>query len=175
MASESLSAQETRNVETFHKVIDLGFSQGKLDSLDGPFTRDFQEHQDGMNPPDLEGTKGAISQVRISFPDLKLEIVDFITKGEMAWFRLKGHGTHMGQFGPMPATGKRIEIDVIDICRFQDGLIAEHWGIPDRFSVMRQIGLPQPPKWLFRLLTRRHKADLGTNGPYNSIHNVIDT
>ena len=175
MASVPLSDQEARNIETFRKVVELGFSQGKLDSLDSLFTRDFQEHQDGMNPPNREGVKKAIAQLRTSFPDLKLEIADFIIKGDKGWFRLKGQGTHLGQFGPMPATNRKVVVDVIDICRFENGLIAEHWGIPDRFSVMRQIGLPQPPRWLFRLLSRRQGTDLGTNLPYSSVHNVIDT
>ncbi len=40
-----------------------------------------------------------------------------------------------------PPTGKSIRITVIDICRFQDGKIAEHGGVADRFSVMQQIGV----------------------------------
>ncbi|MCI0397830.1 MAG: ester cyclase [Chloroflexi bacterium] len=37
-------------------------------------------------------------------------------------------------------------ITVFDICRFSDGKIVEHWGVPDRFAVMAQLGLlPQPP------------------------------
>jgi predicted ester cyclase len=35
----------------------------------------------------------------------------------------------------------------MDICRFVDGKLVEHWGVPDRFALLHQIGaLPPPPK-----------------------------
>jgi predicted ester cyclase len=43
-------------------------------------------------------------------------------------------------------SGKRVAIDVIDICRFANGKLVEHWGIPDRFALLHQVGaLPPPP------------------------------
>ncbi|MFN2103528.1 MAG: ester cyclase [Candidatus Promineifilaceae bacterium] len=30
---------------------------------------------------------------------------------------------------------------VVDICRFEEGKIVEHWGIPDRFHLITQLGL----------------------------------
>ena len=37
-------------------------------------------------------------------------------------------------------------IDVIDIARFEDGKMVEHWGVPDRLGGMMQLGLvPGPP------------------------------
>jgi predicted ester cyclase len=45
-----------------------------------------------------------------------------------------------------PPTGKSFTITVIDICRFVNGKIVEHWGVPDRFHQLTQIGvLPPPP------------------------------
>jgi predicted SnoaL-like aldol condensation-catalyzing enzyme len=34
-----------------------------------------------------------------------------------------------------------VRIDVIDIVRFQDGKIVEHWGVPDQLGVLLQLGL----------------------------------
>ncbi len=45
----------------------------------------------------------------------------------------------MGQ----PPTGSPLAIQVIDITRFGDGLIAEHWGVPDRFALMKKVGALQ--------------------------------
>ncbi len=39
------------------------------------------------------------------------------------------------------ATGKVIEIDVIDISRFEEGKMVEHWGVPDRLGTLLQLGL----------------------------------
>jgi predicted ester cyclase len=40
-----------------------------------------------------------------------------------------------------PPTGKSFAITVIDICRFENGKIVEHWGVPDRFHQLAQLGL----------------------------------
>jgi hypothetical protein len=29
----------------------------------------------------------------------------------------------------------------MDVCRYRDGLMVEHWGVPDRFDQMEQLGL----------------------------------
>jgi predicted ester cyclase len=49
-------------------------------------------------------------------------------------------GTNRGGFMG-PPNGKSFEITVIDIARYEDGKIVEHWGVPDRFAVMAQLGL----------------------------------
>jgi predicted ester cyclase len=38
-----------------------------------------------------------------------------------------------------------MEITVMDVCRFENGQIVEHWGVPDRFAVLMQLGLLQQP------------------------------
>ena len=46
-----------------------------------------------------------------------------------------------------PPTGNSFVIAVIDIRRFENGKIVEHWGGADRFSLMAQLGLlPRPPQ-----------------------------
>jgi len=48
-----------------------------------------------------------------------------------------------------PPNGKSFKIAVFDVCRFKDGKMVEHWGSPDRFALLAQLGLlpqPQPEK-----------------------------
>ncbi len=41
-----------------------------------------------------------------------------------------------------PSVGQTAtEIDVIDISRFEDGKMVEHWGVPDRLGTLLQLGL----------------------------------
>jgi len=63
-----------------------------------------------------------------------------VESGDMMWARCKARGTD-------PRSGKPVTIDVMDVCRFADGKLVEHWGVPDRFALLHQIGaLPPPPK-----------------------------
>lgn len=36
--------------------------------------------------------------------------------------------------------------DVIDIGRFENGKLVEHWGVPDRFSLLEQLDLLPKPR-----------------------------
>lgn len=132
------------HTEVFRRVIEEGFNKGNLDALDSLFAPDFQEHQPGMVPPNLEGVKGAIAYLRSVFPDLTLTIEDSVATGDTVWARITARGTQRGRFMGQPPSGRTFAITVIDIARFAGGKMIEHWGVPDRFHQMEQLGvLPQ--------------------------------
>ncbi|MEW5718953.1 MAG: ester cyclase [Chloroflexota bacterium] len=138
---------EKENEEVFRRLIEEGFNKGNLAVLDDLFTPNFTEHQDGFVPPNLEGVKGAIVSLRTPFPELRLTIEEIIASGDKTWARITARGKHQGPFMGQPPTGKPFAITVIDICRFENGLIVEHWGVADRLGLMGQLGLfPRPPQ-----------------------------
>lgn len=142
--SEAHAAE--RNAAIFRRIIEEGFNQGDLAVLDGLVAPDMKEHQSGLHAG-LEGLKATIAGLRRDLPDLTLTIEDFVANGDKVWARLRGRGSHRAGFFGLPCTGKPIAIDVIDICRFEGGKMVEHWGVPDRFSMLEQLGLlPQPPQ-----------------------------
>ena len=70
-----------------------------------------------------------------------------VADGDKVWARMTGRGTHSTEFMGRPPTGKSFAITVVDICRFENGKIVEHWGVPDRFHMMAQLDLlPRPPQ-----------------------------
>ena len=54
--------------------------------------------------------------------------------------RWTGTGTHAGALMGIPATGKRITVAGIDICRVADGRIVEYWQQLDTMSMLQQLG-----------------------------------
>ncbi len=73
-----------------------------------------------------------------------MTIEDILVDGDRVWARCTATGTNLGPFMG-PPTGNTIEVTVFDICRVQAGRIVEHWGVPDRFTLLQQIGrLPGP-------------------------------
>jgi len=135
-----------QNIATFRRVIEEGFNKGNMDALDDCFASDYLEHQFDL-PPTLEGFKGSIRYLRNTFAEFSLTIEDMITQEDMVWMRMTGRGTHSQEFMGRPPTGKSFEITVVDICRFEKGKIIEHWGVPDRFHLIAQLGfLPKPPQ-----------------------------
>ena len=127
------------NAEVFERVIEEGFNRGNFDAWDDCFPETFVEHQYGL-PSTREGFKHAIRALRAAFPDLHLTIDDSVADGDKEWVRMTGTGTHQGAFFGVAPTGKPFTITVIDVCRFEHGRIVEHWGVPDRFALLDQLG-----------------------------------
>lgn len=145
------------NEQLFRILIEDGFGKGDISVFDKYTSPNFIEHQQGINPQNVEGVKKAINGLHNSFPDFSLTIEDLVSDGEKVWGRLTGRGTHKKQFGPMPPTNKKYEITVIDIMRFKDEKLIEHWGVADRLSLMEQLGMKPPPKLIMKILSKLHK------------------
>jgi predicted ester cyclase len=82
-----------------------------------------------------------MASLRRAFSDFRLDIEDMAVDGDVAWARNVATGTNDGSLMGHPPTGKPMRIDVIDVVRVRDGRIVEHWGVPDRLGVLRQLGL----------------------------------
>ncbi len=132
------------NLETFRRVIELGFNEGKLNDLDKIVSTEFVEHQ-FLGEPGVRGLKSLIGQLRTAFPDLKMTIEDSAVSGEKVWVRLRCQGTHKGPLMGIGPTGRKIDTMALEVGRFEKGKLVEHWGVPDRFAAMSQLGvLPGP-------------------------------
>ena len=88
---------------------------------------------------------GAEQQQRIlsfqrAFPDLHFTIDDLLADGDRVVFRATMRGTHLGMFGTLAPTGKQITVTVLDVVRLEHGLFTEHWGGPDLFDLLQQLG-----------------------------------
>ena len=84
---------------------------------------------------------------RAAFPDLRMDPEDVLASGDKVVARVRATGTHQGEFMGMPSTGKSIDVQLIDILRFDDdGLAREHWGVVDLMAMMQQLGVvPEGP------------------------------
>ena len=122
-----------------HALIERGFNHGDFDGLDAVVAPDIIEHQEGATSG-IDGLRSLITELRTSFPDLRLELQDSATSGEMAWFRFRSTGTNDGPLWGRPPTGRPMDITVIDVVRIVDGRMVEHWGVADRLAVLKQMG-----------------------------------
>jgi predicted ester cyclase len=136
-------ATETSTTETVDQicraVIERGFNNGDLDGLEAYVAHDIVEHQEGATSG-LDGLRALITELRSQFSDLHLEIQDSATSGDMVWFRIRATGTNDGLLWGRPATGRPIDITVMDVMRVADGRMVEHWGVADRLAVLKQTG-----------------------------------
>ena len=116
---------------------------GDLDGFAELLSEDFVEHEEF---PGIPQTKAGVLQFftmfRTAFPDLRFEPQQVFTRDDTAAVYFRATGTNTGEFMGMPATGKSIDVNGLDIVRFgDDGVGREHWGLFDAMKMMQQLGL----------------------------------
>jgi steroid delta-isomerase-like uncharacterized protein len=121
---------------------------GDLDGFSARLAADFVEHEETPGlAPTKEGVLEFFRMYRAAFPDLHMEPQDVFTSGDRAVARVRATGTQQGEFMGMPPSGKSVDVELIDIIRFDDdGLASEHWGVVDLMTMMQQLGaIPEGP------------------------------
>ena len=134
------------NKAVAHQMLDEVFNQGNMSLADELLSPNYIEHEElppGV-PAGREGLKQTILMTRAAFPDFSATIEDIVAEGDKVAQRITWTGTHKGDFMGIPATGKSVSIQVLDIIRVVDGHIVEHWGLMDSMGLMQQLGaLPE--------------------------------
>lgn len=102
----------------------------------------FVRHDPGL-PFEVRGPEGVATlhdALMPAFPDMQLPLLDFVAEGEKVLVRLKVQATHTGPFGDLAPTGRRVDIDVLDLFQIRDGVLVEHWALLDNLGMMKQLG-----------------------------------
>jgi predicted ester cyclase len=79
-----------------------------------------------------------------AFPDIRFEIEDMVAESDKVVVRFMASGTHKGQFGPIPPTGKQVRMLGYITHRLENGRIIEDWVVRDTYGLMMQLGVIQP-------------------------------
>ena len=135
------------HVATIRRFYDL-INAGDIDGFGELLADDFVEHEETPGlAPTKEGVMAFFRGSRAAFPDMRMDAQDVFASGDKVTARVHLTGTHRGPFMGMPATGKQVDIGLIDIMRMgDDGLCHEHWGVMDALAMMQQIGaVPEGP------------------------------
>jgi steroid delta-isomerase-like uncharacterized protein len=120
------------------------FRRRNVDAVDDLLSEDFVEHipmpgQDASR----QGAKDFIGQVLRAFPDLDLEVEKQVAEGDTVAAVVRMSGTHQADFAGVPATGKRVSVEVMDMARVDNsGKFSDHWGLADMSGMMAQLGVP---------------------------------
>jgi len=116
---------------------------GHIDRFGDLVADDFVEHQGGPGfPTTKEGTLDFFRALLTAFPDFRMNVEDLIADGDKTVARVRVTGTHLGEFMGVPPTGTGVDVELIDIMRFDGaGLVYEHWGVADMLSLMQQLGV----------------------------------
>ena len=148
MSTDSTSHASTSHAGTpryrvMRRIFEDGFSTGDASVVDELCSPSLVEHQFGLAATGEQArdqVKAAIRDVHNAVPDISFTIEDSAEQDDKIWVRVRARGTATGAFFG-PPSNKPIDITVFDLARVAGGQIVEHWGVPDRFAMLAQIGL----------------------------------
>jgi predicted ester cyclase len=133
------------NKATVRRMLEL-LSAGNVAGFTRALAPNYVRHCQAM-PPELQEIRGkdAMSQWLLAnqttFPDYQEEIEWLVGEGDFVAWRSRGMGTQRGPLGPFPATDKRMEVTIIGMHRFEEGMVVETWTSWDNLAVLTQLGL----------------------------------
>src|SRR5215207_9125000 len=87
--------------------------------------------EDHAQPRLIDTFREFAADAHAAFPDMHITVEDMIAEGDRVAARVSMRGTHQGEFQGIAATGKRVQVQAMDMFRIADGKIVEHWGHGD--------------------------------------------
>jgi predicted SnoaL-like aldol condensation-catalyzing enzyme len=135
-----MMSRPKKNKELVEAFCTTVFVNHDLSTLDHFMRDDYIQH----NPDVPQGKAGFKQFFEVTFkamPDFKYTLKQIVAEEDLVWIYCTTSGTHTGGewLGVQP-TGNRLNFDVVDMFRIQDGLIAEHWDVADTYSLFSQLG-----------------------------------
>ena len=98
----------------------------------------------------VEGRENVLGLLRGfigALPDLHATEQDIVAEGDTVAVRFTIEATQQGDLFGIPATGRPLRWDAVDIYRLSNGKIVEEWAADDMVAVLHQLGAYTPP-WL---------------------------
>jgi steroid delta-isomerase-like uncharacterized protein len=131
----------TDHAATARRLYEL-LNAGDVGGFSEHLAEDFVEHE---VTPGLAPTKAGVGDFfrmqLAAFPDMHMAVEDVFASGTKVVARVRCTGTNRGEFMGMPASGKSVDVQLIDMFLFgDDGRVREHWGVIDALAMMQQLG-----------------------------------
>jgi steroid delta-isomerase-like uncharacterized protein len=145
MTTQNNLDENKRIVRAF---IETAFNQHQTDRVGDHLTPDMKWH--GGTLGTVEGRDnfvGLVGAIVSALPDIRNVEQDIIAERDIVCVRAVVEGTHKGDLLGIPASGKRVRWDAVDVYRVTDGKIAEEWAADDLLAFVHGVGAYTPP-WL---------------------------
>jgi predicted ester cyclase len=137
---------EEQNKALVREVTEQIWNQRRLELIPQYYSPEYvADYQPYARSTGLDGIRGMVERTVATFPDYHEELKQLVAEGDFVVARLINSGTQKGKWGPLAATGKRVETEEIVILEIRDGKIVRQRGVVDNLNALRQLGaIPSP-------------------------------
>src|SRR5438874_3554568 len=145
MTNQSTTEENKRIVRAF---IETAFNEHQAAQAAEYLTTDMKWHGGTLGTVEgRENFAGLISAIVSALPDLRNVEQEIIAERDIVAVRAVVEGTHKGDLLGIPASGRHVRWDAVDVYRVADGKIAEEWAADDFLAFVYGVGAYTPP-WL---------------------------
>src|SRR5688572_7247563 len=137
-ADSAKQASMDQMKQAAQRFLDLWFS-GKTDGIEEIVAENFVTHMSmpGVTSTGMQQLKDMIAVSAAGFTDNKMEDMHLIADGDRVVAHYRWKGVNTGSMGEgMPATNKPIDVHTVDVLRFENGKVVEHWGYMEEMKMM---------------------------------------
>lgn len=144
-ASANATTRLAKQKEIIMKIYEA-FEAGNTTSLENYVTADYKEQRPdpAIKTTGIQSLKDSIRLYNSAFPDIKIKINDIFGDGDKLCVFSTVTGTHKGTFLGVEPSNKKINISGIEIIKFTNDKVSEHWAIFDKVGMFTQLGLLPP-------------------------------
>lgn len=145
-STDSSTNAKADSMKAAYKAISAAWDAGNVTEFDKYISPNSVDH-DPMpgQKPGLEGMKEMAKMMKASYPDMK-STIDYIgVDGDILTARFHMAGTNSGPMMGMPPTGKKVNVEGVDMVKWENGKFTEHWGVFDAMGMMQQLGMAPMP------------------------------
>ena len=128
--------QNKQAVLTLYETV---FRNHDFSRLDGIMRDDYIQHNEDC-PQGKAGFVEFFEDIFRGIPDFSYTMKRIVAEGDFVMLYSTTTGTHTNEWLGCPPTGNRLNFDVVDIFRLENGLIAEHWDVADTLKLFTTIG-----------------------------------
>ncbi len=126
LALEMIDKVNTRDIDGFRELLHPDYTY---------------RGADGVKIASVDAGVAVVETFTKAFPDLKLTVTNQYTDGDVTVLEFIGTGTHEAELQGIPATGKKISVNVIDVVAVKDGKVIGEREYYDQLGMMQQLGV----------------------------------
>jgi predicted SnoaL-like aldol condensation-catalyzing enzyme len=129
----------SHNKEIVELLCKTVFQKHDFSRLDEIMLDTYIQHNQDC-PQGKAGFKVFFEDIFKGLPDFSSTILKIVAEGDIVMMYSTTTATHLHEWLGNPPTGNKLNYEVVDIFRIQDGKIAEHWDVADTLKLFTQVG-----------------------------------
>jgi steroid delta-isomerase-like uncharacterized protein len=135
----SSTEENKKLVETLCVTV---FQNHDFSRLDEIMKDDYVHHNENDDPfPDGKNQfKEFHRQIFKAMTGFRYNINRIIAEDDIVMLYATVTGIHQGEWMGNPATNNKLNYNVVDIFRIEDGKISDHWDVADTLALFTQVG-----------------------------------